>query len=159
LDPPVPPLLHRRKRLSPLKELVFPLFDLVGVHVKLLGQFHQRLLAPDGGKRHLCLESRAVVPARSSRHGLSCSRHLSRSQAEIPLILAVQISPSQVWLSIASLCFVTVRRAMLMPVSFSQATISSSESTSEASAAILALMRWRMRERFPGGDDKSAEAR
>ncbi|MBB3445889.1 hypothetical protein, partial [Rhizobium sp. BK379] len=27
-----------------------------------------------------------------SRHGLSCSRHLSRSQAEIPLILAVQIS-------------------------------------------------------------------
>lgn len=120
---------------------------------------NQRLLAPDGGKRHLCLESRAVVPARSSRHGLSCSRHLSRSQAEIPLILAVQISPSQLWLSIASLCFVTVRRAMLMPVSFSQATISSSESTSEASAAILALMRWRMRERFPGGDHKSAEAR
>ncbi|RWX22850.1 hypothetical protein EHI43_34945 [Rhizobium leguminosarum] len=33
-----------------------------------------------------------MVPARSSRHGLSCSRHLSRSQAEIPLIPAVQIS-------------------------------------------------------------------
>ncbi|KAB1083010.1 hypothetical protein F4V91_25465 [Neorhizobium galegae] len=33
-----------------------------------------------------------MVPARSSRHGISCSRHLSRSQAEIPLILAVQIS-------------------------------------------------------------------
>jgi hypothetical protein len=62
------------------------------VHVELLGQFHQRLLAPDGGKRHLRLESRAVVPARSSRHGLSCFRHLSQSQAEIPLILAVQIS-------------------------------------------------------------------
>ncbi|WP_284215188.1 MULTISPECIES: ABC transporter ATP-binding protein, partial [Alphaproteobacteria] len=30
--------------------------------------------------------------ARSSRHGISCSRHLSRSQAEIPLIPAVQIS-------------------------------------------------------------------
>src|SRR5690606_36947708 len=57
-----------------------------------LGQFHQRLLATDGGERHFCLESRAVVPARSSRHSLSCSRHLSRSQAEIPLILAVQIS-------------------------------------------------------------------
>ncbi|UES60173.1 hypothetical protein GFK91_31040 (plasmid) [Roseibium aggregatum] len=33
-----------------------------------------------------------MVPARSSRHGISCSRHLSRSQAEVPLILAVQIS-------------------------------------------------------------------
>ncbi|WOV09809.1 MFS transporter [Klebsiella pneumoniae] len=33
-----------------------------------------------------------MVPARSSRHGLSCSRHLSRSQAETPLIPAVQIS-------------------------------------------------------------------
>lgn len=76
----------------PLKELVFPLFDLVGVHVKLLGQFHKRLLAPDGGERHFCLESRAMVPARSSRHGLSCFRHLNRSQAEIPLILAVQFS-------------------------------------------------------------------
>ncbi|MDH7802426.1 hypothetical protein, partial [Rhizobium sp. AN70] len=43
-----------------------------------------------------------------SRHGHSCSRHLSRSQAEIPLIPAVQISrassdreetiaPSQIW--------------------------------------------------------------
>src|SRR5690606_5148459 len=76
----------------PLKKLVFPLFDLVGVHVELLGQFHQRLLTSNGGECHLCLESRAVVPAGSSRHGLSCSRHLSRSQAEIPLILAVQIS-------------------------------------------------------------------
>ncbi|KAB0569460.1 hypothetical protein F7Q93_17170 [Brucella pituitosa] len=33
-----------------------------------------------------------MVPAWSSRHGISCSRHLSRSQAEIPLISAVQIS-------------------------------------------------------------------
>ncbi|KAB2749531.1 hypothetical protein F9K95_16310 [Brucella anthropi] len=33
-----------------------------------------------------------MVPARSSRHGISCSRHLSRSQAEIPLIPPVQIS-------------------------------------------------------------------
>src|SRR5690606_13824444 len=76
----------------PLKKLVFPLFDLVGVHVELLGQFHQRLLTSNGGECHLCLETRAVVPAGSSRHGLSCSRHLSRSQAEILLILAVQIS-------------------------------------------------------------------
>ncbi|PUB59389.1 hypothetical protein DB728_38680, partial [Rhizobium leguminosarum bv. viciae USDA 2370] len=54
--------------------------------------FHQRLLASNGGERHFCLESRAMVPARSSRHGISCSWHLSRSQAEIPLIPAVQIS-------------------------------------------------------------------
>ena len=65
---------------------------MIGVHIELLGQLHQRLLAPDGGKRHFRLECRAVVPARSSRHGLSCFRHLSKSQAEIPLIPAVQIS-------------------------------------------------------------------
>ncbi|MBV2184662.1 MAG: HNH endonuclease, partial [Rhizobium sp.] len=35
---------------------------------------------------------RAMVPARSSCHAFSCSRHLSRSQAETPLIPAVQIS-------------------------------------------------------------------
>jgi len=51
-----------------------------------------RLFAPDGGKRHLRLDSRAVVPARSSRHALSRFRHLSQIQAEISLILAVQIS-------------------------------------------------------------------
>ncbi|TAA52391.1 hypothetical protein EXZ48_30300 [Shinella sp. JR1-6] len=33
-----------------------------------------------------------MVPARSSRHGISCSRQLSRNQAEIPLIPPVQIS-------------------------------------------------------------------
>jgi hypothetical protein len=33
-----------------------------------------------------------MVPAGSSCHGISCSWHLSRSQAETPLILAVQIS-------------------------------------------------------------------
>ncbi|KAB2766001.1 hypothetical protein F9K84_20880 [Brucella anthropi] len=33
-----------------------------------------------------------MVPAWSSCHGISCSRHLSRSQAEIPLIPPVQIS-------------------------------------------------------------------
>jgi hypothetical protein len=27
----------------PLKELVLPLLDLIGMHVELLGQFHQRL--------------------------------------------------------------------------------------------------------------------
>ncbi|MEY9470893.1 hypothetical protein ABH992_003292 [Bradyrhizobium yuanmingense] len=43
----------------------------------MLGQLGQRPIALDGGKRHLRLESRAVVPARSSVHGLSCSRQSS----------------------------------------------------------------------------------
>src|SRR6476659_8367931 len=42
--------------------------------VELLRQLGQRLLALDGGQSHLCFESRAVIPARSSRHRLSCSR-------------------------------------------------------------------------------------
>src|SRR4051794_25573579 len=44
------------------------------MNVELLRQFGQRLLALDGGQSHLRLESRAVIPARSSRHRLSCSR-------------------------------------------------------------------------------------
>jgi len=60
------------------------------MHVKLLGQFHQRLLATDRSERHLCLESQAMVPARSSRIDMSCSRHLGRGQADIPLFPAMQ---------------------------------------------------------------------
>src|SRR4051794_24494071 len=44
------------------------------MNVELLRQFGQRLLALDGGQSHLGLESRAVIPARSSRHRLSCPR-------------------------------------------------------------------------------------
>lgn len=58
---------------------------------QLLRQFRQGLFAPDRGKRHFRLESRAVVPARSSRHAIACFRHLSQTQAGIPLIRAVQI--------------------------------------------------------------------
>ena len=55
-----------------LKKLVLPLYDLVGAQVKLLGQFHQRLFASGGGKRHFRLESRTMVPARSTlRSGVS----------------------------------------------------------------------------------------
>src|SRR5260370_31524692 len=49
----------------------------MGVEVEVLGQLSYRPVALDGGKRHLRLESRAVVPARSSVHGLSCSRRSS----------------------------------------------------------------------------------
>ena len=40
-----------------LKELVFLLFDFVGMHVKLLGRFHQRLLASDSGRGHFALKA------------------------------------------------------------------------------------------------------
>src|SRR3954447_11368387 len=59
---------------SPFEEQRLPGRDLVRTDVELLRQLGQRLLALDGGQSHLCFESRAVVPARSSRHRLSCSR-------------------------------------------------------------------------------------
>src|SRR5215204_7581971 len=59
---------------SPFEQQRLPGRDLVRMDVELLRQFGQRLLAFDGGQSHLRLESRAVIPARSSRHRLSCSR-------------------------------------------------------------------------------------
>ena len=59
------PLLPRRGRsvdvhtLPPknthctLKELIFPLLDLVGMNIKLLSEFSQCLLTANGGKSHL----------------------------------------------------------------------------------------------------------
>jgi hypothetical protein len=77
---------------SPFQKLVTPLLNLVGVDVELLSQFRQRLLALDCSQRRLRLECRGVVPACSSCHVGSCSqRILRRSQAETPLIPAVQI--------------------------------------------------------------------
>jgi hypothetical protein len=61
---------------SPL-QLRLPCRDLIGVDVEMLRQLSYRPVALDGGKRHLRLEGRCVVPARSSVHGLSCSRRLS----------------------------------------------------------------------------------
>ena len=52
-------------------KLRLPRRDLVGVDVEMLGQLRERPIALDGGKRHLRLEGRCVVPARSSAHGLS----------------------------------------------------------------------------------------
>ena len=56
---------------SPALELRLPRCDLIGVDVELLRKLSQRSIALDGGKRHLRLEGRCVVPARSSGHGLS----------------------------------------------------------------------------------------
>jgi hypothetical protein len=39
--------------------------------VELLGKLSQRSITFHGGKRHLRLEARCVVPARTSGHGLS----------------------------------------------------------------------------------------
>src|SRR3954451_8520227 len=58
---------------SPLQELSLPGRDLVGMNVKLLRQFGQRLLTPYGSQGHLRFESRRGVPAWSSAHRFSCS--------------------------------------------------------------------------------------
>src|SRR4051812_23315615 len=57
----------------PLQELSLPGRDLVGMNVKLLRQFGQRLLTPYGSQGHLRFESRRGVPAWSSAHRFSCS--------------------------------------------------------------------------------------
>ncbi len=59
---------------SPLKELIPPSLDNIRVHIELGGQLGQRLLALHSSKCHLRLESVAMVPARSSRHTMSCTR-------------------------------------------------------------------------------------
>jgi threonine dehydrogenase-like Zn-dependent dehydrogenase len=62
------------------------------VDVEVLGQLRHRSVALDGGKRHLSLEGRGVVPARSSAHGLSCSRRLSPLSGRNSTYRPVQIS-------------------------------------------------------------------
>jgi len=56
---------------SPALQLRFPRGDLIGMDVELLRQLNQRSIALDGRKRHLCLEGRCMVPARSFAHCLS----------------------------------------------------------------------------------------
>ena len=59
-----------------IKKLIAPLLDLVRVDVELLRQLDQGLLAFDRSYRDFCLECRAVVPARSSCHGLLLARSI-----------------------------------------------------------------------------------
>jgi hypothetical protein len=59
-----------------------------------------RLLTSDGSQRHLCVESRAVVPARLSGHAISCFRHLSRRQADIPRVPLCRLTGSDLKLKI-----------------------------------------------------------
>ncbi len=57
-----------------LQQLVTPLLPLVRVNIMGLRKLNQCLLSPDGFHCHLRLESRAVVPARSSAHCLLLAR-------------------------------------------------------------------------------------
>jgi hypothetical protein len=55
----------------PIFELRFPTGDLVGMDVELLRKLRDRSIAFDGRNGYFSFESRCVVPARSSLHGLS----------------------------------------------------------------------------------------
>src|SRR5271166_2483092 len=81
--------------------------------VKLLCQFRQRQLAPDGGQCHLRLECRGVVPARSSAHVLSCSAAIlaaGRQKLQLP---RCPNSPGQL-----SLCEANPDEAVTRPDAF-----------------------------------------
>jgi hypothetical protein len=67
---------------SPFKKLIPPSLDDIRMDIELLGQ---RLLALHSSKRHLRLEGWAMVPAWSSHHGISCSRHHAAVRREIHL--------------------------------------------------------------------------
>jgi hypothetical protein len=69
----------------PTEKLIPPGLDHIRVDIELRGQLGQRLLALHSSKCHLRLEDRAVVPAWSSRHGVSCSRHHAAVRQKIHL--------------------------------------------------------------------------
>jgi hypothetical protein len=56
---------------SSAPKLRLPRGNLIRVNVELLGKLRQCPIALDGGKCHLRLESRCMIPARPSAHGLS----------------------------------------------------------------------------------------
>lgn len=55
------------------KRLALASIDPLGIDLDLPRQFHQRLGAPDGGRRELCMECRGMF------------RHPGQTRAEIPL--------------------------------------------------------------------------
>jgi hypothetical protein len=70
---------------SPFKKLILSGLDDIRMDIELGGQLGQRLLAPHSSKCHLRLEGWALVPAWSSRHGISCSRHHAAVRQKIHL--------------------------------------------------------------------------
>ncbi len=86
------PLLRRRQNTSVAlsSNCVSPLRDLVRVHVELLGQFGQGLVALQCGHGHLRLECRRMIPSRSSHccspfAGVSAA-HKSRFFTYLPVL-------------------------------------------------------------------------
>jgi hypothetical protein len=65
---------------SPFKKLLAPGCDLVGMHVILLGQFGQRLLAPDRCKSHFRFESRARACSRKSGIRFFTKKHATTTR-------------------------------------------------------------------------------
>src|SRR4051812_5007003 len=87
----------------PLQELSLPGCDLVGMNVKLLRQFGERLLTPYGSQGHLRFESRRVVPAGSSAHRFSCSAAiLAAVRQKTSTYPTCSKIPSQLWLKAAN---------------------------------------------------------
>jgi len=78
-------LAFAEKPGSPFKKLIPPGLDDIRVDMELRGQLGQRLLALNSSKRHLRPESRAMVPAWSSRHCISCSRQHAAVRQKIHL--------------------------------------------------------------------------
>jgi hypothetical protein len=79
---------------GPVKKLAAPLRDLVGVHVELLRQIGQRLLALDRRQSDLRLESRAVVPA-ISLFGFNSGAALA---TVVGVLIEVPVMLSVVWI-------------------------------------------------------------
>ncbi len=65
--PPAPAVRRPRTRQRHPPAAGFPIADPVGVDIELLGQFGQRLLAPEGGQGYFRLGGR-VVATGSSAH-------------------------------------------------------------------------------------------
>src|SRR5262245_14720807 len=81
-------------------KLSLPRCNLIGVDVELPGKLRQCPIAFQGGKRHLRLEGRCVVPARSSLHRSLLIRRLQRArrQAETPLIVLCRFAGPALYL-------------------------------------------------------------
>jgi hypothetical protein len=54
-------------------QFLFPVLDLIGMHIKLLGSFRQRPIAADGGQGHFGLKGGRVISSWSFAHLLLLS--------------------------------------------------------------------------------------
>src|SRR5215208_2661392 len=101
---------------SPVEELGLPLGDLVGMHIELLRQLGQGLLALHGGQGHFGLESRRVVPAGSLAHHFSCLAAILAALRQKFHSSCCANFPSQLSSPAGFLAFVLTRRTSLCRV-------------------------------------------